>query len=195
MDITTEQIRADLTHAIAKLVALTDCTVEWQVGTGGNCTADIITAPDGRTLYLTDGDSRIPFGESHELHPMWSNVTMSYYDAFDDEDGYCSGDLQMDPEQLIENVISTISEWIDGHPYRDEIGNQVLDADNHPVESVAPIVVQPSELDALRQSIVDAIRLGFDDDENGGDCIAGISLLMQRHPDLAKLAEQTEVAR
>jgi len=88
------------------------------VSTGGGCEATILTAPDGRTLYLTDGDACLPFdGLDHGTSTGY--VVASYYTADDEHDGSCSIDID---EHLDRNLATTVRSWVDGDPYRDVNG-------------------------------------------------------------------------
>lgn len=85
------------------------------VSTGGNCFATVLTAPDGRTLYLTDGDAALPF-DGLDDEQSTGIVVAGYYDSDDEFDGSCTIDAD---EKFDANLAITIRAWVDGDPYRD----------------------------------------------------------------------------
>lgn len=94
------------------------------VPTGGGCRAMKLAAPDGRQVWITDGDADLPFSGTPEDWPTpeeWGGLCLSYYD---ERAGYVEPDGWLTAESDavdVENVQAWIRSWVDGHPYRDAV--------------------------------------------------------------------------
>lgn len=100
--------RAALVETIRRALTAEACEIHESVSTGGGCHAMLVKAPDGREVYITDGDSQLPYDD-----PDTSSLVFSYYDEGDYE-GTClltSSDA--------EKVAATVQAWAAGHPYLD----------------------------------------------------------------------------
>lgn len=117
-------------------------------GTGGNCEAYIVKLNDGRSLYITDGDACLPYDDPE----YWLDLTLGYYDADDEEDGYLTikadlvnGKVAVN-DSYWNNVVTSIKAWVEGDPYRDVEGNEVLDDQNRPVSDAEPQAANDPEV-------------------------------------------------
>lgn len=103
----------------------TGFVLDTKVCTGGNCYAMVVTAPGGRTLYLTDGDSSLPFScEEWGVNGAreYRGLLLGYYDARDEEAGW----VTIDAEDVNErNVKVSVEAWAEGDPYHDKESSRI----------------------------------------------------------------------
>ena len=76
--------------------------------TGGGCVAHVVTAPDGRTCYLTDGDFGLPVENGQA-------ITLGYFDADDELDGY----LTIEADSYVGALADSLRAWAKDDPFRD----------------------------------------------------------------------------
>lgn len=105
------------TQEFAELMAAslpTGYEFDSNVSTGGGCYAMVATAPDGRTMYATDGDASLPFSADPDTDPEYlTTVSFSYYASDDDYIGW--NFVTVDTE-FADKVRFCIEDWVDGDP-------------------------------------------------------------------------------
>lgn len=109
-----ETLRAQLVERLRATLADRDGAYEVRerVETGGGCEAMLITAPDGREVYLTDGDSALPYDDVHS-----PRVDVSFYDADQEYEGACTV-----ADAASQELGVVIRAWADGTPVLDMQG-------------------------------------------------------------------------
>lgn len=98
------------------------------VPTGGGCAAMRVTAPDGRELWVTDGDGGLPFSGAPgdwDSPDDWGGLCIAYYERTTGErvthvepDGW----LTATPASVdAENVRTWVRAWVEADPWRDAV--------------------------------------------------------------------------